>query len=608
MTRVSGVVRAKRLLTAGLAGAAIAMTAFAIAPLQSASAVGLGQETASLPRALERSAIEVLAPRDAERYRRIFALQEAGELEAADREIAALRDHRLMGHVLYQRYMHPTAYVSRFDELSEWLEDYADHPGAAKIYSLAMKRKPSGAAKPQPPASAFAGLPPAAGGMPYRYRSPMKRSAQDRSEARSLEKKVRGFARRGDFTKAARYIDGRTAERLLDQVERDRLAINVAWAQLQRGAFADAERLAHRAASRSGEDYPYAYWVAGLAAWLTDKPARAEKHFGQLAKSERADDWQRSAGAFWAGRAALKSRNPRGMSTWLRVALDHPHTFYGLLARETLGLPANLRFNKSRWTNKELRPLKEDPRLIRAAALVQVGESELAGQEIMSLDDWNVRERGKSLLFLADRAQLPALALRLASYFPKEQQLDGAVTAALFPIPHWEPVTGFQVDRALLYALMRRESQFDPRAKSGVGARGLMQLMPTTAKFVAKRSNKKLGGLDDLYDPAVNMELAQHYLAHLMKYTSAGDDLFRLAAAYNGGPGNLIKWEKRMTERGIDVDDQLLFIEMLPAGETRLFIERVLANYWIYRMRLGQDVPSLAALAKGGRPLYRALD
>ena len=135
-----------------------------------------------------------------------------------------------------------------------------------------------------------------------------------------------------------------------------------------------------------------------------------------------------------------------------------------------------------------------------------------------------------------------------------------------------------------------------------------MQLMPTTARFMAKRSKTKLRKLDDLYDPSVNMALAQKYLNHLMKYTEAGDDLFRLAAAYNGGPGNLKKWENQMVERGVDVDDQLLFIEMLPSGETRLFIERVLANYWIYRMRLGQEVPSLAALAKGGRPLYRALD
>ena len=608
MARVSKLVRAKRMLTTSLAGAAVAAAVFASVGIQSAQALEMGRETASLPRAFERSAIEVLSQADAARYRRIFALQEEGRMDAADREIEALRDRRLMGHVLYQRYMHPTAYVSRFNELSEWLDVYADHPGAAKIYRLAMKRKPSGAAKPKAPASAFANLPPAAGGEPYRYRSDKKRSALERSQARSLRKKVRALVRRGDFIKANRYIDSRAANNLLDSVERDQLVIRVAWSQLQRGSFAEAERLAHRAAERSGEAYPYAYWVAGLAAWLTDKHARAEKHFGALAEAEAADEWQRSAGAFWAGRSALKNRNPQGMSRWLRTALEHPHTFYGLLARQTLGLPANLRFNKSRWSRQELKPLNSDKRLNRAAALIQVGQSERAGLEIMSLGDWNVRERGKSLLFLADQAQLPALAMRLASYFPKEQQLDGAVTGALYPVPHWEPQNGFEVDRALLYALMRRESQFDPRAKSGDGARGLMQLMPRTARFMAKRSKKKLRKLDDLYNPAVNMDLAQSYLNHLMKHTEAGDDLFRLATAYNGGPGNLKKWEGQMVERGIDVDDQLLFIEMLPSGETRLFIERVLANYWIYRMRLGQEVPSLAALAKGGRPLYRALD
>ena len=83
-----------------------------------------------------------------------------------------------------------------------------------------------------------------------------------------------------------------------------------------------------------------------------------------------------------------------------------------------------------------------------------------------------------------------------------------------------------------------------------------------------------------------------------------GSDLFRLTTAYNGGPGNLMKWQRRM-----DFDnDPLLFIESLPARETRLFIERVLTNFWIYRARLGQPAPSLDATAAGDWPGYAALD
>ena len=81
-------------------------------------------------------------------------------------------------------------------------------------------------------------------------------------------------------------------------------------------------------------------------------------------------------------------------------------------------------------------------------------------------------------------------------------------------------------------------------------------------------------------------------------------DLFKLATAYNGGPGNLAKWQADMDHR----DDPLLFIESLPSRETRFFAERILANLWIYRARLGQKAPSLAALAGGTWPTYLSLD
>ncbi len=81
-------------------------------------------------------------------------------------------------------------------------------------------------------------------------------------------------------------------------------------------------------------------------------------------------------------------------------------------------------------------------------------------------------------------------------------------------------------------------------------------------------------------------------------------DLFRLTTAYNGGPGNLNKWQRKMEFNG----DPLLFIESLPSRETRLFVERVLTNFWIYRMRLGQRVPSLDDIVAGDWPRYTALD
>ena len=207
---------------------------------------------------------------------------------------------------------------------------------------------------------------------------------------------------------------------------------------------------------------------------------------------------------------------------------------------------------------------------------------------------------------LAETARLPALSVRVAKWLIEgdyegweESELDWAY----YPIPPWEPQGGFTVDRALIYAVMRQESLFRRYAKSRVGARGLMQLVPSTASSMTRRYKFRGSKRYALYDPGLNMMLGQRYLAHLMKYRRIQGDLFRVATAYNGGPGNLRSWERR-----IQSEDDLLFIESLPLRESRMYVERVMMNLWIYRARLGQPAPTLAAVAAEREPIYEALD
>ncbi|MCU0839999.1 MAG: lytic transglycosylase domain-containing protein [Rhodospirillales bacterium] len=178
----------------------------------------------------------------------------------------------------------------------------------------------------------------------------------------------------------------------------------------------------------------------------------------------------------------------------------------------------------------------------------------------------------------------------------------GGYDSAAYPIPHWVPEGDFIADRALIYAVIRQESQFNPRAISRAGARGVMQLMPGTAQLVARRLGS--GDAGRWADPEVNIKLGQSYIAMLLGDPNVGGDLFRLAAAWNGGPGNLDRWQRGVAA----TDDPLLFIESIPYRETRDFVEKVLANLWIYRDRLGQVDPSLDMLAAGEWPTYIALD
>ena len=129
---------------------------------------------------------------------------------------------------------------------------------------------------------------------------------------------------------------------------------------------------------------------------------------------------------------------------------------------------------------------------------------------------------------------------------------------------------------------------------SSAGAVGLMQLMPQTAVRAAG-DDKLIAGPSTLHDPAVNLRVGQDYIGVLMRQSSGGD-LMSTVAAYNGGPGSLLR-----AQQLVGGDDPLMLIESLPAGETRAYVEKVMANYWIYGRMFGQNSRSLDSVAAGGR-------
>lgn len=594
-----------RLREARQGAVALLFAIFLVFPLSA-----LAEETAALPgRALLSPGgdLQVLSAGDAALYREIFALQEAGRWAEADARIGQLRDTRLLGYLRFQRYMHPTAYRSSYAELKAWMDDHAELPEAERIYALALRRRPAGAAAPRPPEAAGEGL--GSGGSYYDYYSyvsPRTRSTAEARQVADIKRQIRSNVLRTYLSKTEEQLASPEWARVLDQVEIDEGYARVAAAWLYYGEAERAFALAHRSARRSGESYPLAHWTAGLAAWSLARYEEAAAHFEAAAGSPLLSGWNVSSAAYWAARAHLRLRQPEEMSRWLTIAAGHPRTFYGLLARRALGIPTTFAFEKHALSEAHVALLETTDRGARALALLQLGKAELAEQELLGLAGWQEPRITEALLALASQAGLPALSLELANHLTRAGRFGtDALDAAFYPLPPWEPSGGYSVDRALIYAFVRQESAFDPEAASGDGARGLMQLMPATASYVAGDSSlRRAGGRDRLFDPGLNLALGQRYLTELLSYPSVGGDLFRLAVAYNGGPGNLAKWDAQVAAG----DDPLLFIEKLPSLETRLFIERVLANLWIYRARLGQEAPSLTDLAAGAWPRYHALD
>ena len=544
---------------------------------------------------------EFLNSKDTGLYQRIFDVQEQGGWKQADTLIARLEDRTLMGHVLAQRYLHPTKYRSKYKELKAWMAKYADHPDAPRLYKLARHRQPKNWRAPKPPAR-----------VPNQVKAanesagiiiPGRRlNRSQRRQVRDLKRIIRSRLRRGFTLSVKKLIATKEVRRLFSDAEYDQAKARLGQGYFLAGRDAWALMWAGQAAKRSGPLLPEAHWTAGLAAWRLKKIDVAASHFEAIADNAKVSEWLKSAGAFWTARAHLVNRRPEWVNPYLIMAAKSSRTFYGHLANFMLGQPMKFCWAVPPLGEATIAELSAMPRGRRAMALLQAGENRRAERELKTLSAFADNTLIKGILALASRGSMPSLAVRLDKrLFPNGGGYDGAA----FPLPGWLPKDGFRIDRALIYALIRQESRFNPKAKSWAGARGLMQLMPRTASFVARdrRFHRHNGKRRTLFKPEVNLALGQKYIEILLADKKIKGDLFLMAAAWNGGPGNLNIW-RRQTEY---MDDPLFFIESIPSRETRIFIEKVLSNLWIYRNRLGQSAPSLAAIAEGRWPVYTPL-
>jgi soluble lytic murein transglycosylase len=564
-------------------------------------------ETAALPTAgvaidPTTSVPGVLAAADVATYKRIFRAQGRGEWKGADADIAKLKDTRLVGHVMAQRYLHATRRTT-YAELRNWLQDYSDLPVASSIYELAVKRQPKNVAEPPRPtveqlkALRFPddlNLPPDAPDPPGRD---LVAEAQGRAAA--LITQVRQRLRQGELEAAERLLDGRDVGKLLSDGQIDQLRAQIAAGWFAQGDDARAISLAEAAALRSGTVVPRANWITGLAYFRNGYYGDAARYFEALAQTPQGQAWDLAAGAFWAGRSHLRNRRPDLVTPWKSLAAQYPRTFYGLLAIRTLGLGSPFSFDNPTITTADVQTLLRSTGATRAFALMQIGDPERAETELRRVAAGTGVSALRPLLAIALRNNMPGLALRLGRELADSdgRRHDGA----LFPIPKWDPTGGYDIDRALVFAFMRQESAFNVKALSPAGARGLMQVMPDTAAHLGVARDK-------LFDPRTNVGLGQTYIKKLLENDVVQGDLIRLAAAYNGGPGNLARWKRKQDMLGDPGDDALVFIESLPAPETRHYITRVLYNYWVYAERLGQPTPSLDLIAAGEWPTYIALD
>jgi soluble lytic murein transglycosylase len=360
---------------------------------------------------------------------------------------------------------------------------------------------------------------------------------------RLVQKTLQAELREGKPTYALKLLEKDPLARKLKNSEYDRLRALIAQSYLSEGKIEKAGELARKAADRSGPSAPLAGWVAGISDWRLGNYDRAVDMFGSAAKSRQASDWLASGAAFWAARASMRAgKREREIENWLHMATQHPRTFYGVIALRTLGQDFSLNWDVPRISQKDMEKLENSPAVSDALSFAKAGKIAAAVNRLSSAGLLKNREgRERLLAFMIEKEQ-PALTLYLAR---KTTDGDGRYyDAALYPESPWVPSSGYQVDQALVLALIRQESRFNPHAVSSTGAKGLMQLLPSTARFVAGVNES------DLNKPEVNVDAGQKYVRHLLRDANVNSDLFRMAVAYNAGPGKLARWKRELAGMG----------------------------------------------------------
>lgn len=353
---------------------------------------------------------------------------------------------------------------------------------------------------------------------------------------------------------------------------------------------------AYAAATNHGlpysENYTDAEFFAGfIALKRLNDPAAARAHFENIRKAGSSPITLGRA-LYWAGRAAEAQGDAAGAKDYYVEGGKYYTSFYGQLAAEKAGVtqivlpkdPVPTADDRARFENRDL---------VRAARmLADSGERDLFRAFVLIADDNmpNVEE----LALLVDMARLYGdqdLSMRVVR---AGAQRGLYLTERGYPLRQ-PPAVYNAPEPALVHAIIRQESGFDPVVRSGVGARGMMQIMPATAALTARKMGVGYS-VDRLNDPEYNMQLGSAYLGELVNNFSGS--YVMAAAGYNAGPGRPPQW---ISDCGADprggATDPADFIECIPFAETRNYVMRIMEAVQVYRARLSGGTAPLTAMA-----------
>ncbi|BBF70311.1 lytic transglycosylase domain-containing protein [Sphingomonas bisphenolicum] len=564
--------------------AATQISRFALIAMGLAPALPASAETAPvLPTLSTESSPLQLSDGDKARYRALFAAIQAQQWTDAKAMVAALDPQDAVRPLaLSEIYLAKGSPRVELFDLLDLINKAAWLPKADQLSRLAQKR---GATilptLPQIQKMVWLGAAPR-----RQYVAATKTDTLAQALAGQIQTHVKNDDPIGAEGLLATGEAGLTSEGLTEVRQR------VAWAYYIENDDGNARRMAARALeTRTGGDWTVqAHWTTGLASWRQNDCRTAAPAFANVA-ALAGDADMRAAGAYWASRAYMVCGEAEKVAAYLRQAARSDETFYGLLARESLGLPLGAAPVGSRFGALEWQKLRASPNARAAIALSAIGDNGRADELIRYQAKIGGSDQYDALLRLASALNLPATQLWLAHNGPAGKQPD---SFARFPAPDWRPDGGWRVDPSLIYAHTLQESGFRSDVVSSAGARGLMQVRPGTAGDVG------LTNASQLFVPSTNMEYGQRYLESLRDMSATGGLLPKVMAAYNAGPQPVDRWNTQVHDKG----DPLLFMESLPYYETRAYVNIVMRNYWMYQIQAKGSADCLTGMAQGMWPTF----
>ncbi len=353
-------------------------------------------------------------------------------------------------------------------------------------------------------------------------------------------------------------------------------------ALIYKNKYETAYKVASQHSLDKGSEFAEAEWLSGwIALSFLNDPILAVDHFNNFYQNV-SYPISLARGAYWLGRSYEKIGDKRQSEDWYREATKYLTTYYGQLAFLKINPSQNFELEEQANVKDEYRKYFYNKELVKITHLLnELNKDKYTKNILRHLANDNIASGSEILAAeLATNISRYDFAIQVSKLASYEKRFHNTFNYPIISVPQY--VNGRKIpETAFILSLIRQESEFDMRANSHVGAQGLMQIMPYTAKLVAKQAKLPYSKSRLTSDPEYNINLGSHYIAGLiLQY----DGAYPFAtAAYNAGPKRVKHWKKINKDPQKKQIDFVDWVELIPFKETRNYVQRVMENYNVYR-------------------------